>query len=75
MGMNEQERQKIARAHSIGPKMIQWIEAAGYQRLDEFRGQNANDLAFRIEIETGIKMNGNARKALQNLIDHAEASA
>lgn len=29
--MIAKERQKIARAHSIGPKMIQWIEAAGYQ--------------------------------------------
>ncbi|MGB7431948.1 MAG: hypothetical protein WA921_05715 [Ahrensia sp.] len=73
--MKMHERKKIARAHSIGPKMIQWIEAAGYKRLDEFRGQNTNDVAFRIEIETGIKMNGNAIKALQNLIDHAEASA
>lgn len=73
--MNEQERQKIARARSIGPKMIQWIEAAGYHSLSEFCGQNAEAVAFRIEVETGIKMDGNARKALQNLIDHAETSA
>lgn len=62
-------------AFSIGPKMVLWIEQAGYNLLSDFEGAKALDVAFRIEVETDIKLNMNGVVALKNLIAHANAQS
>jgi hypothetical protein len=72
--MEESEKQAIRRARSIGPKMVAWLEEAGYERLADFAGETPENIAFRIEACTGRRLNGNGIKALANLIGFARAS-
>lgn len=66
------EKSKILKAHSIGPKMVSWIEQAGYTKLLDFAGGDAHEIALRIEIETGNKrLNKLGIAALENLIAYA----
>ena len=70
--ITETERKRIARAHSIGPKVIFWLEQAGYQKLTDFVEETPENIGFRVEIATGIRRNQNALKAYANLIEFAK---
>jgi hypothetical protein len=67
------ERLKMLRAHSIGPKMIAYLEEIGIERLADLKGADAGEIAMRIDIALGRKhMNRLGIAALQNLIELAE---
>jgi hypothetical protein len=67
------ERERMLRAHSIGPRMIVYLEAIGITSLDDLRGANAGELAMRIDIHLGRKhINRHGMAALKNLIALAE---
>jgi hypothetical protein len=64
----------MLRAHSIGPKMIAYLEEIGIERLADLKGADAGEIAMRIDIVLGRKhMNRLGMAALQNLIALAEA--
>ena len=69
--MTEAERQKMLAAFSIGPKMVALIEQAGIHHLDELENCHALDIAFKIEAETGTRLNKLGVDALANLIELA----
>ena len=62
------EKKRISSAHSIGPKVISWLEQAGYEKLDDFVEETPENISFRIEIATGNCRNQNALSAYANLI-------
>ena len=63
------ERQKMLRAHSIGPRMIAYLEEIGIERLADLKGADAGEIAMRIDIALGRKhMNRLGIAALENLI-------
>ena len=67
------ERQKMLRAHSIGPKMIGYLEEIGIERLSDLRGADVGEIAMRIDIALGRKhMNRLGVAALENLIALAD---
>ena len=69
----DSERQKMLRAHSIGPRMIGYLEEIGIERLSDLRGADADMLAMRIAVALGRKhMNRLGVEALRNLIALAE---
>lgn len=71
--ISDDGRRKMLRAHSIGPKMVSYLEEAGIERLSDLVGAQAEDIAFRIDIALGHKhMNRLGVEALRNLIDLAE---
>ena len=72
--INVNERQKMLRAHSIGPTMIAYLEEIGIERLADLKGADAGEIAMRIDIALGRKhMNRLGVAALRNLIALAEA--
>ena len=63
------ERQKMLRAHSIGPRMIAYLGEIGIERLSDLKGADADEIAMRIDIALGRKhMNRLGVAALENLI-------
>jgi nucleotidyltransferase/DNA polymerase involved in DNA repair len=71
--IDAKERQKMLRAHSIGPTMIAYLEEIGIERLADLKGADAGELAMRIDIALGRKhMNRLGIAALENLIALAE---
>ncbi|GAB4227531.1 MAG: hypothetical protein Kow0032_06890 [Methyloligellaceae bacterium] len=57
------------RAHSIGPRMVSYLEMIGIERLEDLRDADAAELAFRINAELGRRhINAAGIKALENLI-------
>ena len=72
--MEDMERQAILQARSIGPKMVAWLEEAGYGRLGDFAAETPENIAFRIEACTGRRLDRNGIKALENLVAYARAS-
>jgi nucleotidyltransferase/DNA polymerase involved in DNA repair len=63
------ERARMLKAHSIGPRMISYLEEIGIERLSDLRGADADELAMRIDIALGRKhMNRLGVEALRNLI-------
>jgi hypothetical protein len=67
------EKERMLRAHSIGPAMIRHLEEIGIERLSDLSGAAAVDLATRIDIALGRShINRTGIAALQNLIDLAE---
>jgi hypothetical protein len=70
--INNTERKRISKAYSIGPKVISWLEQAGYEKLADFVHETPENISFRVEIATGNRRNGNALSAYANLIAHAK---
>jgi hypothetical protein len=66
--MVPEDRAAILKAHSIGPRMVQWLEEAGYLRLADFREETPEGIAMRMEALAGVRMNGNGINALRNLV-------
>jgi nucleotidyltransferase/DNA polymerase involved in DNA repair len=72
----DSERLKMLRAHSIGPRMIAYLEEIGIERLSDLRGADAETLAMRIDIALGRKhMNRLGVEALRNLVSLADSEA
>ena len=66
------ERQRMLKAHSIGPKMIAYLEEIGITRLDDLVDADAGEIAMRIDIAVGRRhMNRLGVAALRNLIELA----
>ncbi len=60
-------------AHSIGPKMVQYLSMIGVTDFDDLIDVEAEDLAMRIDVEFGRKtMNALGRRALENLVNFAK---
>jgi hypothetical protein len=67
------ERDRMLRAHSIGPTMLFYLEEIGIERLAELKGADPHELAMRIDIALGRKhINSLGIAALRNLIALAE---
>jgi nucleotidyltransferase/DNA polymerase involved in DNA repair len=74
--ISEDERRKILLAHSIGPRMVVYFEQIGIERLADFVGADADEIAMRIDIALGRKhMNRLGVDAIRNVIALAEAEA
>ena len=72
----ENERAKMLRAHSIGPRMIAYLEEIGIERLADLKGADAEVLAMRIDVALGRRhMNRLGVEALRNLIALANREA
>jgi predicted flap endonuclease-1-like 5' DNA nuclease len=70
--IDDNERKKMLRAYSIGPKVIAYLEEIGIERLSDLAGADAEEIAFRIDISLGRKhMNRLGVEALRNLIELA----
>jgi hypothetical protein len=70
--MKEIERQKILAVFSNGAKMLSYYEAIGMEFLRDFKGGDAAEIAFRIDIYLGgRRMNKLGVQAIQNVIDVA----
>jgi len=69
--MTDDAKGTLMRARSIGPRMVLWLEQAGYREITEFAGETVDNIVFRVEAMAGVRLNANGRKALANLIDHA----
>ena len=70
--MRDEERNRLKKVHSIGPKMISYFEAIGLGRIEDFAGRNAGDIAMMIDVHLGAKrMNRLGIAAIQNVIDAA----
>ncbi|WP_331372052.1 hypothetical protein [Sinorhizobium chiapasense] len=69
MPLSEGERQLMLRAFSIGPRMIDYLEEIGIERLADLKGADAAELALRINVALGRRhINRMGIRALENLI-------
>ncbi len=67
--MDESEKRRMLRAHSIGPRMIAYLEEIGIERLADLKGADPHQVAMRIDIALGRRhMNRLGVEALANLI-------
>jgi nucleotidyltransferase/DNA polymerase involved in DNA repair len=67
------ERDRMLKAHSIGPRMIAYLEEIGIERLSDLKGADPHEIAMRIDIALGRRhMNRLGVAALRNLIELAE---
>ncbi|MBO6717590.1 MAG: hypothetical protein JJ913_06485 [Rhizobiaceae bacterium] len=74
--ISDHERQKMLRAHSIGPRMVGYLEEIGIERLSDLKGADAEAIAMRIDVALGRRhMNRLGVAALRNLIELAEGKA
>ncbi|MFD9900047.1 hypothetical protein [Mesorhizobium sp. NPDC059025] len=72
--IDETERKAMLKAHSIGPRMIAWLEEIGIEQLAHLRGADADEIAMRINIALGRRhLNRLGVEALRNLIALADA--
>ena len=53
--IEEHERRRMLRAHSIGPRMIAYLEEIGVERLDDLVDADPHEIAMRIDIVLGNK--------------------
>ena len=73
MTIPQGERAKMRGSRSIGPRMIAMLEAIGIESLAELADADAQELAFRINVQIGSRhINQQGVKALQYLIDLAK---
>ena len=66
--LSDADRVVIEGVRSIGPYMIGLLEQAGIGSLANLQMRSAADLHFQIEVETGVRLNRNGMKALENLV-------
>jgi hypothetical protein len=70
--ISKDERKSMQRVHSIGPKMIGYLEQIGIERLGDLSGADPHEIALRIDIALGRKhINSLGIAALRNLIELA----
>ncbi|MFI0843880.1 hypothetical protein [Mesorhizobium sp. IMUNJ 23232] len=66
------EREKMLKAHSIGPKMLVYLEKIGIERLADLKGGDPHVIAMRIDVALERRhMNRLGVAALANLIELA----
>lgn len=66
------EKARMLRAHSIGPRMIAYLEEIGIECLADLAGAEAEQIAMRIDIALGRKhINRLGIEALRNIIEMA----
>jgi hypothetical protein len=66
------ERARMLRAHSIGPRMVGYLEEIGIERLEDLAGADPHEIAMRVDIALGWKhINRLGIEALRNLIELA----
>lgn len=69
MAFSPDERQVLLMAHSIGPKMVEYIELAGVSTLEDLARADARDLALEINARLGRPhINAMGIAALENAI-------
>ncbi|WP_439502501.1 hypothetical protein [Aminobacter ciceronei] len=74
--ISDDERKSMLRAHSIGPKIISYLQDIGITRLDDLKGADPLEIVMRIDISVGRKhMNSLGVAALRNLIELANTKA
>lgn len=74
--IEESERRRMLRAHSIGPRMVGYLEEIGIEKLSDLVGADAEEIAMRIDIALGRKhMNRMGVAAIHNLIALAESES
>lgn len=74
--ISDDERKSMLRAHSIGPKMISYLQDIGITRLDDLKGADPLEIVMRVDISVGRKhMNSLGVAALRNLIELANTKA
>lgn len=67
------ERRRMLAAHSIGPRMIAYLELIGIERLADLAGADPPTLALRINATLGRRhINEAGVEALRNLVRLAE---
>lgn len=67
--IDDDERRAMLGAHSIGPRMIAYLEEIGIERLADLEGADAAEIAMRIDIAVGRRhINRLGIAALENLI-------
>jgi nucleotidyltransferase/DNA polymerase involved in DNA repair len=74
-GIGVEERRKILKAHSIGPRMLVYLEEIGITRLSDLKGASVDEIVMRIDIVLGRrKLNKFGIEAVRNVIALAELS-
>ena len=67
--INAEERRKILQAHSIGPRMLVYLEEIGIGRLCDLKGASVDEIVMRIDIVLGRrKLNKFGIEAVRNVI-------
>jgi nucleotidyltransferase/DNA polymerase involved in DNA repair len=73
-GISAAERGKILKAHSIGPRMLVYLEEIGIERLSDLKGASASEIVMRIDIVLGTRrLNKFGVEAVRNVIALADA--
>lgn len=66
----------MRKAHSIGPRMLDYLAEIGVERLEDLAGADPAELAMRIDVALGRPhMNRMGVAALANLVGLANAEA
>jgi hypothetical protein len=74
--ISEREKRNILRSHSIGPRMIAYFDEIGIEKLADFVGADAEEIAMRIDVALGRRhLNRLGLEAIRNVIALAEAEA
>ena len=73
--ISQQERVKMLRAHSIGPKMVEYLDRSGIRTFDELASRDADSLLLQMHVETGVRLNKMGLNALANLVTLAKDQA
>jgi nucleotidyltransferase/DNA polymerase involved in DNA repair len=72
-GISAEERRKILKAYSIGPRMLVYLEEIGIRRLSDLKGASVDEIVMRIDIALGRrKLNKFGIEAVRNVIALAE---
>ena len=73
-GISAEERRKMLKAHSIGPRMLVYLEEIGIRRLSDLQGASADEIVMRIGIVLGKRrLNKFGIEAVRNVIAQADA--
>ncbi len=73
-GISAEERGKILKAHSIGPRMLAYLEEIGIRRLCDLKSASADEIVIRIDIVPGKRrLNKFGTEAVRNVIALADA--
>jgi hypothetical protein len=70
--IDPQERARMMRAYSIGPRMIDCLEGIGIERLEDLAGADPGEIVMRIDIASGRRpLNRLGHAAIRNLVELA----
>ena len=73
-GISAEERGKILKAHSCGPRMLVYLEEIGIERLSDLKDADVDEIVMRIDIVLGKRrLNKFGIEAVRNVIALADA--